>query len=163
MVARECQSSSNSCHIFSQFISLKRVVVSTLSTRQLFKEVVVWIMSTPQLFSIRWIGRRCDTNWKKTGTYGPPYARNVTPRDSTVVRSSQFYNLYAKYIGLVVSRTNAKWSGKKTSCSAVKQHKHTARGVADAARPDLSSIRAERRAFFPLHSASRRVNTRDYI
>ena len=28
---------------------------------------------TPQRLSVRWIERRRETDWKKTGTYGPPY------------------------------------------------------------------------------------------
>ena len=57
--------------VFFQFVSLKRLVVSTLSTPQLFEEVVAWFSSHATTFY-------SQMNWKKTGTYGPPYNRQCT-------------------------------------------------------------------------------------
>ena len=109
MVARKCQSSSNSSYAFFQFIRLKGVVAwlendATTSlkscgendvhaTTSLFSKLLAWkelwcrdyprhnflkklwrgFLVTPQLLSVGWIGRRRETKWKKTGTYGSPY------------------------------------------------------------------------------------------
>ena len=45
------------------------------SCQNFFKKLWRGFLVMPQLFSVRWIGRRHETNWKKTGTYGPPYQR----------------------------------------------------------------------------------------
>ena len=60
-----------------QFISLKRL------------EEKLWrgFLVTPQLLSVRWIGRRSQTNWKKTGTYGPHTYTHTHTR--TVARKCQ--------------------------------------------------------------------------
>ena len=55
-------------HSFQNFCRGKSCGVDTI-------HATTFSIVTPQLFSVRWIGRRRETNWKKTGTYGPPHCR----------------------------------------------------------------------------------------
>ena len=84
--------------LFPKLLAWKELRCRHYPRHNVLKKLWRGFLVTPQLLSVSWIGRRPETNWKKTGAYGPSYVASKTTQ-----KSNQFWFLrHATHV-------NARW------------------------------------------------------